>query len=656
MNQDLMGINFSYSLINPSDQNFLSAHSPRPLPNLQSLPYLQPQNRLEDPGGAVAIGHLDSFIHCLENGNYPPSVLPRMAERLDRAYSTFQNLEKSHLPVAPGPRSLGESSKPGVSYLCLKCPQGKRKTIKSLGSFKRHVTTEHYYQYEYHCPRECPWFARRKDKVHDHLRSVHRERGSAGLKHMGRFEKQLPPPKHCPQCLRPVESWKDFFHCFASHCRVEEDGSPLSRRGDDDSGSGGGGNPNGQNDWNPGPSGINPGSYFPQGGSGNASFSANDTSYSGGGGGAYNNFHYASPSLQNVILSLNGEAPPSDQICPSAAKLKSDPPKGGQACPLSSPRTSVSALLQKSAAPPPSKAVSGTKNPLLGPLSAVHNASAGCEPSEPSKPPYTPNGLKHSKHRANLSDRKRKEKRPPKKSDAPRRQCLTCGHLFDGCARCQSVKLEGDWCHACLGRCGQRQVQPISYACHDPDSYLNFICNGVSERPSLTFAISVFTRLSFQPPWSVKDVCRALMSNTKLSTECKGAEQIPSWADVTSASTGINVLDFVANPNRFDQASRHDVPSIIHPMVTKSMALLLQSQPRKVDRPDRRVVPMPFELSRCFSPSAHFHQRKVGLYDYCRDLLSGDDSCNLSVMTIPLGFSEDVLPLRSLQFPSRCEY
>ncbi|OOQ88852.1 hypothetical protein PEBR_11720 [Penicillium brasilianum] len=92
---------------------------------------------------------------------------------------------------------------------------------QNKATFKRHVQTMHYPQYEYSCHfDDCLPRFHRIDKLKSHYSSVHRTHLSQEKIANSRIV--IPVPVLCPLCLRAVQDWPDFYGCFVNHCEAIE--------------------------------------------------------------------------------------------------------------------------------------------------------------------------------------------------------------------------------------------------------------------------------------------------------------------------------------------------------------------------------------------------------------------------------------------------
>ncbi|KAL4951030.1 hypothetical protein BDW69DRAFT_45657 [Aspergillus filifer] len=124
-------------------------------------------------------------------------------------------------------------------YRCLLCPS--QTTVKSTytnkGTFKRHISTQHYPEKLYRCPLEgCSNVFLRLDKLHLHMKQLHKQ-PPVGRKDREAISITNPPPKNCPVCHRSQSSWVDFLDCVMRHCllaQTKEDSDGSSNAGDQD--------------------------------------------------------------------------------------------------------------------------------------------------------------------------------------------------------------------------------------------------------------------------------------------------------------------------------------------------------------------------------------------------------------------------------------
>ncbi|OJJ45678.1 hypothetical protein ASPZODRAFT_509570 [Penicilliopsis zonata CBS 506.65] len=198
--------------------------APKPFPGF-------PPGQSRDPTDSESLlqYHLDGLATALAKAE--PKHLPAIRSSLISLLAQVEEKQPqnniSHLmPFLPPPeREI--SSNPSIhTYICRLCQTGTQKQFRTLGAFKRHISTAHFPKYEFNCPYDCGWCTIRKDKLNDHIRSVHRATKRIDLQVMQKNGKLLPPPGRCSICSKEVGSWKEFLHCVAEHCRVPIDNGP----------------------------------------------------------------------------------------------------------------------------------------------------------------------------------------------------------------------------------------------------------------------------------------------------------------------------------------------------------------------------------------------------------------------------------------------
>jgi hypothetical protein len=103
----------------------------------------------------------------------------------------------------------------------LRCPLCFKQlwTSRSQGTFRRHLTHQHYPRFTYTClESSCQQRFMRRDQVAQHCRTVHKI--GSGLGDVRELEREEPSPSNCPICQRRIGSWDEFFRCMFNHTQV----------------------------------------------------------------------------------------------------------------------------------------------------------------------------------------------------------------------------------------------------------------------------------------------------------------------------------------------------------------------------------------------------------------------------------------------------
>lgn len=396
--------------------------------------------------------------------------------------SMLQPRLDSEAQSAPSPTS--QRSAVRARYFCQLCKPGTGAVYKSLGSFKRHVGDEHQHRYQYRCPyNECTWVKYRKDKIHEHLRNKHEHRKrTLTQQEIKLFERAMPPPQFCEICMTPVSTWEEYFRCVANHCRLPEGDHPSSSTGDRRDSNGGGGSGGSHNGYN-GQNFQDPGFF---GGMGNPSYFNGNSA--GGGNSFYSGYGQGFTSCNGDCTDVPGFVDTTGQRYFCSIDRKSDMGSVDQMGHGSWP----SAKNHPQASVP---GTTGPSEPVQSVESSVKNAPAMMPSSDgtparhlrPSshlnKPPSKilpfPDSIQPPKlgpGSTDIAPDKREQR------DASQREYETCGHILDGCSRCELLKQVADLCHLCVGKCLVLNGARISQYLRNYDQFQDFACNGVSNR------------------------------------------------------------------------------------------------------------------------------------------------------------------------------
>ncbi|CAI7578332.1 unnamed protein product [Penicillium glandicola] len=151
-------------------------------------------------------------------------------------------------PVA----SIGSSERDGESYRCFRCDRRRKSAVfRTLGVYKRHLTTHGILEYNWRCTKTgCDVTLRRRDRMRDHL--VHKHKMTDLLPDdVQQTREECPHPNKCPICNHATPSWAVYWDHIKRHCLISPrsgnastDGD-MSRRGDNNNGNDGNGHGHG---------------------------------------------------------------------------------------------------------------------------------------------------------------------------------------------------------------------------------------------------------------------------------------------------------------------------------------------------------------------------------------------------------------------------
>ncbi|KAJ6117415.1 hypothetical protein N7512_007140 [Penicillium capsulatum] len=175
----------------------------------------------------------------------PLEDLTQTRESLSHLLTDVDSLiqtRQSMMPKYPATSTPPSVDRGPQMYQCIQCLREGNvayKLFDNPGSFRRHVTEQHYPQFEYHCPVDrCSEIRFRRSKIKNHLTNTHKQIPCEKVIDANTHER--PVELVCKLCPRAVKNWKEFYACFLSHCLIS---SPThSRRSSDDRGSAMGGN------------------------------------------------------------------------------------------------------------------------------------------------------------------------------------------------------------------------------------------------------------------------------------------------------------------------------------------------------------------------------------------------------------------------------
>lgn len=100
-------------------------------------------------------------------------------------------------------------------FKCRKC--GDKATFNSVYLMRRHANDVHYPEFHYRCA-ECDFVAVRRHRLNEHIHKDHHRFPNPG--EIDENKSHLPFPPFCDLCSCEVDSWKEFYRCFISHCII----------------------------------------------------------------------------------------------------------------------------------------------------------------------------------------------------------------------------------------------------------------------------------------------------------------------------------------------------------------------------------------------------------------------------------------------------
>ena len=154
-------------------------------------------------------------------------------------------------PRPPQPSTTTRSSA-SERFICKICEKlNKHIILGSRSTFARHIADAHGGRTKHLCHVPgCDVCRFRSDKIKDH-RTMHARENPEfdSLLKPDHLAIQMPPPKQCAVCDRPVSTWDEWMRCLVAHCRCtdttpSENTGRSDDDGDDDNygdGNGGGG-------------------------------------------------------------------------------------------------------------------------------------------------------------------------------------------------------------------------------------------------------------------------------------------------------------------------------------------------------------------------------------------------------------------------------
>lgn len=282
-------------------------------------------------------------------------------------------------------------------YKCIICGMETR----TLHVIKRHAADKHFPEFEYHCHHEngqCRHLRgapRRRDKILEHYRMHHGAVPVGDI--INRRRVPLPCESVCKFCPRTIQTWKQFYTCFAEHCLVEPASSNVGSTRQDDNDRANKKRKNGsEHDALGGGAGAAGPASFQQG--------YGHSGYATGQG-----QHHSTSGISGNQMN-NGDSRPLLQ-----ERSASDPSNGRTKGPQA-----------KAAHPPKSKPrASGSGGGSGG-------VTKGLSKKKSSKPRIDP--------------RKSHDQAP---SQPPVDKCKSCPHIFSACLQCCNTPPSGNWCHEC---------------------------------------------------------------------------------------------------------------------------------------------------------------------------------------------------------------
>ncbi|KAL4795475.1 hypothetical protein BDV19DRAFT_398686 [Aspergillus venezuelensis] len=108
-------------------------------------------------------------------------------------------------------------------FTCWLCSEKARKSYGARNSLKRHITEQHYPQFEMSCP-YGDWVGRSREKLRQHFKSAHSDKALPAWKDLEANFRPYDSPVRCPMCNKFVQNWNEFYECLLQHCwiRMEE--------------------------------------------------------------------------------------------------------------------------------------------------------------------------------------------------------------------------------------------------------------------------------------------------------------------------------------------------------------------------------------------------------------------------------------------------
>ncbi|KAJ5886687.1 uncharacterized protein N7473_009361 [Penicillium subrubescens] len=271
----------------------------------------------------------------------------------------------------------------------------------TLHVIKRHAADKHFPEYEYYCHhddghctllREPP---RRRDKILDHYRMHHGGVPVGNIINQKRVP--LPCESVCKFCPRNVQTWKQFYACFAEHCFVKPASSNIGSSQRDDNDRANKKRKNGPDHDTLGGGAGAAGPASSQQGYGHSGYATGQGQH-----------HFTSGTSRNQMSNVDSRPLLQDRSA-------SDPSNG---------RTKGPHL--KATHPPKSKPRA----------SGSGGGSGGVTKGLPKK--------KSSKPR--VDPRKSQDQTS---SQPPVDKCKSCPHIFGTCLQCCNAPPSGNWCHEC---------------------------------------------------------------------------------------------------------------------------------------------------------------------------------------------------------------